>query len=75
MGQMRYLSVNSHIPISPFLVHKIMPTIPTNTPLLYNSAIFHLPHFVYHHPNNLHQKYYPYLKHSANSGCVKEPGS
>ena len=55
------LSQFSH-PFSLFLVHKIIPTIPTNTLFLYNSAIFHLPLFVYNHPNNLHQKYYPYLK-------------
>ena len=46
-----------------------------NTPCLYISAIFHLPIFVYNHPNNLHQKYFPYLNHFANSGCVKGPGS
>ena len=31
--------------------------------------------FAYNYPKNLHQKYFPYLKHFANSGCVKGPGS
>ena len=35
-------SVNFHIPIPPFLVHKIIITIPTITPFLYFSAIFPL---------------------------------
>ena len=34
-------SVSFHFPISPLLVHKITFTIPTNTPFLYNSAVFH----------------------------------
>ena len=68
-------SVNFHFSNSPLLVQKIILTIPTNTPFLYNSAIFHLPLFAYNHPNNLHQKYFPYLKHFGNSGCVKWPGS
>ena len=68
-------SVNFHFPISPLLVHKIILTIPTNTPFLYNSAIFHLHFFAQKHPNNLHQKYFPNLKHFANSGCVKGPES
>ena len=70
-----FSSVNFHFPISPLLVYKIILTIPTNTLFLYNSAIFHLPLFVYNHLNNLHQKYFPYLKDFANSGCVKGPGS
>ena len=49
------------------LVHKIILTILNNTPFLYNSAILH--------PNNLHQKYFPYLSHLVNSGCVKGQGS
>ena len=36
-------SVNSHLPIPPLLDHKIILTIPTNTPFRYISAIFHLP--------------------------------
>ena len=32
---------------------------PTNSPLLYTSAIFHLPIFTYNHPNNLHQNIFP----------------
>ena len=47
----------------------------TNTPCLYISSIFHPPIFMYDHPNNLHQKYFPYLNHFSNSGCVKGPGS
>ena len=57
-------SVNFHFPISPLLVQKIILTIPTNTPFIYNSAIFHLPLFAYNHRNNLHQKYFPCVKHS-----------
>ena len=34
-------SVSFHFPISPLLVHKITFKIPTNTPFLYNSAVFH----------------------------------
>ena len=49
-------SVNFHLPIPLLLVHKIILAIPTNTPFLYSSAIFHLPLFVYNLPNNLHQK-------------------
>ena len=64
-------SVNFHFPISPLLVHKIILTIPTNTPFLYNSVIFHHPFFAYNYPNNLHQKYFTYLKQFSNSGCVK----
>ena len=52
-------SVNFHFPISPLLVQIIILTIPTNTPFLYNSAIFHFPLFAYKHTNNLHQKYFP----------------
>ena len=64
-------SVNFHFPISPLLVHKIILTIPTNTPFLYNSVIFHHPFFAYNYPNNPHQKYFTYLKQFSNSGCVK----
>ena len=49
--------------------------IPAKTLFLYKSAIFHLPLSAYNHPNNLHQKYSPYLKHFANSDCIKGPGS
>ena len=52
-------SVNFHFPILPLLVQIIILTIPTNTPFLYNSAIFHFPLFAYKHTNNLHQKYFP----------------
>ena len=55
-------SVNFHFPISPLLVHKIIFIIISDTPLLYNSAIFHVPLFACKHPNNLQQKYFPYLK-------------
>ena len=51
--------VNFHLPIKPLIVHKIIFTIPTNNTFLYTSAISHLPFFVYNHPNNLHQKYFP----------------
>ena len=68
-------TVNFYIPIIPLLVHKIIFTIPTNTPFLYTSAISHLVLFAYKHPINLHQKYFPYLNHFANSDCVKGPGS
>ena len=36
-------SVIFHIPIPPLLFHKIILIIPTNSPFLYTSAIFHLP--------------------------------
>ena len=68
-------SVSFPVPISPLLVYKIILTIRTNILFLYNSAIFHLPLFAYNHSNNLHKKYFPYLKNFANSGCVKGPGS
>ena len=45
-------------------------TIHTNTLFLYNPATFHLSAFAYNHPNNLHQKYFPYLKHFSNPGYV-----
>ena len=50
-------SANFHLPIPPLLFHKIILTIPTNTPCLYTSAIFHLPLFAYNHPNNLNQNF------------------
>ena len=53
--------VKFHLPISPLLVHKIILTIPTNTPIL------HLFTFAYNHPNSLYQKYFPYYSHLANS--------
>ena len=61
-------SVNFHLPIPPLLDHKIIFTIRTNTPFLYTSAIFHL-------PTSYTKKYFPYLNHLANSGCVKGPGN
>ena len=60
-------SFNSHLPILPLLVHKIVLTIPTNNSFLYTSAISHLPLFSYNHLNNLHQKYFP--------TSTMEPGS
>ena len=60
-------SVNFHIPILPLIVHKIIFTIPTNTPFLFTSAISHLLIFAYNHPNKLHQKHFPYLNHFANT--------
>ena len=44
---------------------------PNNTPVLYGGAIFHLPVFAHNHTSYLHQKYFPYLIHLANSDCVK----
>ena len=55
----------------PYLLKKSFLQSLTNTPFLYTSAIFHLPIFVYNHPNNIHQKYFPYFSYLANSGCVK----
>ena len=52
-------SVNSHLAITPLLVHKIILTIPTNNPLLYTFAISHFHLLAYNHPNNLQQKYFP----------------
>ena len=69
------ISVNFNIPIPPLLFHKIILTAPTNTPFLYASAIFYLLLFAYYDPNNLHRKYFPYLNHFANSGCIKGLGS
>ena len=68
-------SVNFYLPISPLLFRKIILTIHTNTSFLYNTATFHLLLFAYNNPNNLHQKYFTYLKQFANSGCIKLPGS
>ena len=68
-------SVTFHFCISTLLVPKIILTIPTNTSFLYNSAIFHLPLFAYNNSNNIRQKYFPYLKQFANSGCIKVTGS
>ena len=68
-------SVNFYLPIPSVLVHKTILKIPSNTPFLYTSAIFHLPIFAYNHPNNLHQKYFPYISHLVNLGYVKGPGS
>ena len=52
-------SVNFHLPVPPLLVHKIILTIPSNTPFLYASVILHLLIFAYNLPSNLHQKYSP----------------
>ena len=46
-----------------------------NIPFLYISATLHLPRFAYTHPNNLQQKYFPYLNHFANLVCVEGPGA
>ena len=44
---------------SPFLLfNKIILKIPTNTPFLHTSSIFHLPIFVYNHLNNLHTNFF-----------------
>ena len=53
------------------LVHKIILKIPKNTPFFYTSAFFYLPIFVYSDPYSLHQNYFPYLSHLANSSCIK----
>ena len=45
-------SANFHLPIFPLLVHEIILAIPTNTSILYASAIFLLPIFVYSHTYN-----------------------
>ena len=66
--------VNFHLPILPLLVHRIIFTIPTNSLFLYASTILHLRNFAYTHPNNLHEKYFSYLSHLANSGCANGPG-
>ena len=55
----------------PYLLKKSFLQYLTNTPFLYTTAIFHLPIFVYNHPNNIHQKYFPYFSYLANSGCFK----
>ena len=41
---------NFYLPILSILVHKNILTIPTNTPVLYTSTIFHLPIFACSHP-------------------------
>ena len=55
---------NFHLSIIPLLFSKIILTIP---PFLYAAAIFHLPVFAYNHLSYLHQKYFSYLIHLANS--------
>ena len=65
-------SVNFHL--ATLLVHKIILIIPTNTPFLYTSAVLHLLISACKHPSNLHQKYFSYVNHLANSGCVKGQG-
>ena len=62
--------VDFHLPIPPALVHKIIFTIPTNTPFLSTSVILHLFIFTYTDPNNI----FPAPAISTNSGCTKEPG-
>ena len=49
-------SANSHFPIPPLVVHRIILTITTNTPFFYILALFHLPFFAYIDPYNLHEK-------------------
>ena len=51
-------STNFYLPILSSLVHKIIPTIPTNTPFLFNSANFHFPIFAYSYLFNVNQKYF-----------------
>ena len=60
-----------YLPIPSLLVHKIILTIPTNTPFIYTSAIFYIFIFVYIHLCNLHQMYFVKLRHLVNSDCVK----
>ena len=62
-------SLPVHLPS--LYVHKIILKILANTAFPYTSAIFHLPNFAYRKLYNLHQKYFPYLSHLGNSGCVK----
>ena len=52
------------------LLHKIIHTNRINTAFFHTSAISHIPIFVQNHPSNLHDKYFPYLSHLSNSGCV-----
>ena len=52
-------SFNFHFPFSPLLAHKIILTIPTNTPFLNNSAVFHLRLFACNHPNKLNKYIFP----------------
>ena len=59
------------LPLPSLYVHKIILKILANTAFPYTSAIFHLPNFAHRKPYNLHQKYFPYLSHLGNSGCVK----
>ena len=47
-------SANFHLSILPLIVHKIILTIPYNTPILNTSVIFQLLIFPYNLPNNLH---------------------
>ena len=66
-------ALNFHLPISPpYLLYCLtILTIPIKTLFLYTRGIFHLPIFPYSQSNNLHQKYFPYLIQSANSGSIK----
>ena len=68
-------SLNFHLPITSLILNKIILTSPTNTFFLYTAAIFHFSIFTYNHFGDLHLKFFLYLSHLANSGCVKEPKS
>ena len=68
-------SVNFYLPIPPLHVYKTILTIPTNTPFLYASTIFHLSVFANNHPNNLQHNHFPYLSYLSNSSCIKGPRS
>ena len=59
-------SVNFHLQIPPLLIPKTILTIPTNTAFL--CTFLHL-------PTIFTKKYFPYLSHLANSGCVIGPMS
>ena len=63
--------VNLHFSIPSLFVHIIIFTTSTSTPFLYTLSISYLLIFGYSHPNNLHQKHFPYLNHLVNSGCLK----
>ena len=55
-----FILVNLHLPIPPLLVHKIILTIPTNSPFK-PRQFFTFSFFTYNHSNNLHQKHFPHL--------------
>ena len=58
-----FTSFTFHLLIPPFLDRKIILTINNNSPFLYIST-FQLP-IIYT------KKYFPHLRHLANSGCIK----